>query len=113
MVGRRGGPVLRPVIAPWIGAHGVRTRGVTAAGVREWYAIHDLRPITMAQACLDGEDLGLRPPAASHEGCEGSKGRSGLLEKYADLSSARAASVLVLHEPHVLECSPDRARPEL
>ena len=59
--------LLRPVIAPWIGAHGVRTRGVTAAGVREWYAIHDLRPIAMAQACVDGEDLGL-PAAAEPAG---------------------------------------------
>jgi hypothetical protein len=40
---------------------------VTAAGVREWYAIHDLRPITMAHACLDGEDLGL-PAAAEPAG---------------------------------------------
>ncbi len=55
--------VLRPVIAPWIGARGVRTRGVTAAGVREWYAIHDLRLIATAQAWLDGEDLG--PPVAA------------------------------------------------
>jgi hypothetical protein len=59
--------VLRPVMAPWIGARGVRTRGVTAAGIREWYAIHDLRPIARAQAWLDGEDLGL-PAAAGPAG---------------------------------------------
>ena len=50
--------VLRPLVAPWIGAPGVRTRGVTAAGVREWYAIHDLRPIAVSRAWVDGEDLG-------------------------------------------------------
>ena len=50
--------VLRPLVAPWIGAPGIRTRGVTAAGVREWYAIHDLRPIAVARAWVDGQDLG-------------------------------------------------------
>jgi hypothetical protein len=50
--------LLRPLLAPWIGAAGVRTRGVTSAGVREWYAIHDLRPIVAAQAWVDGENLG-------------------------------------------------------
>ena len=49
---------LRPLVAPWIGAPGVRTRGVTAEGVREWYAIHDLRPIVVSRAWVDGEDLG-------------------------------------------------------
>jgi hypothetical protein len=50
--------LLRPLVAPWIGGIGVRTRGLTNAGVREWYAIHDLRPIVVAQAWVDGQDLG-------------------------------------------------------
>ena len=50
--------LLRPLIAPWIGGRGVRTRGVTAAGTREWYAIHDLRPLVRGRATVDGEDLG-------------------------------------------------------
>lgn len=50
--------LLRPLVAPWIGAPGVRTRGVTASGAREWYAIHDLRSIAVSRAWVDGEDLG-------------------------------------------------------
>jgi hypothetical protein len=50
--------LLRPLIAPWIGARGVRTRGVTSAGTREWYAIHDLRPVVRGRATVDGHDLG-------------------------------------------------------
>ena len=50
--------LLRPLIAPWIGARGVRTRGVTAAGTREWYAIHDLRPLVRGRATVDDDDLG-------------------------------------------------------
>ena len=50
--------VLLPLVAPLLDAPGVHTRGVTAAGVREWYAIHDLRPIAVSRAWVDGEDLG-------------------------------------------------------
>jgi hypothetical protein len=50
--------LLRPLVGPWIGARGVRTRGVTSSGVREWYAIHDLRPIAASRAWVDGAELG-------------------------------------------------------
>ncbi|MEU2392834.1 hypothetical protein [Streptomyces sp. NPDC007369] len=40
---------------------GVRTRGSSRPGCRQWYAACDLRRITAATASLDGTDLG--PPA--------------------------------------------------
>lgn len=49
--------VLRPLVQPLFGATGVRTTGVTAAGAREWYAIHALREAD-AEASIDGIDLG-------------------------------------------------------
>ena len=53
--------VLRPLVRPLFAATGVRTTGVTLAGAREWYAIHDLREAD-AEASIDGVDLGA--PAA-------------------------------------------------
>lgn len=42
--------------------HGIRTRGRTADGRREWYCAQDLRHIVSADARFDGHDLGeLRP----------------------------------------------------
>lgn len=42
--------------------HGVRTRGRTAAGRREWYCALDLRHVVSADARFEGVDLGeLRP----------------------------------------------------
>lgn len=42
--------------------HGIRTRGRTADGRREWYCAQDLRHIVSADARFDGVDLGeLRP----------------------------------------------------
>jgi hypothetical protein len=37
---------------------GVRTRGRTRDGRRQWYGARDLRPIVAADATLDGRDLG-------------------------------------------------------
>ncbi|MEU7555357.1 hypothetical protein AB0B01_23955 [Streptomyces sp. NPDC044571] len=37
---------------------GVRTRGSSRPGCRQWYAARDLRPITGAAASFDGVDLG-------------------------------------------------------
>jgi hypothetical protein len=52
---------LRPLVQPLFAAARVRTIGVTFAGAREWYAIHDLREAD-AEAAVDGVDLGA--PAA-------------------------------------------------
>jgi hypothetical protein len=45
---------------------GVRTRGRTRDGRRQWYGAHDLHPLIAADASLDGRDLGavgaVRPP---------------------------------------------------
>lgn len=41
---------------------GVRTRGSAGQGRREWYGVHDLRPVTAARASLAGEDLGPLAP---------------------------------------------------
>ncbi|WP_395727746.1 hypothetical protein [Nakamurella sp.] len=42
--------------------HGIRTRGRTTDGRREWYCAQDLRHIVAADARFDGHDLGeLRP----------------------------------------------------
>jgi hypothetical protein len=45
---------------------GVRTRGATRDGRRQWYGARDLHPIVAARATLDGHDLGasgpVRPP---------------------------------------------------
>ena len=47
------------------GARGVRLRGVTPGGAREWYRIDGYRPVVTARGSLGGEDLGpltdLRP----------------------------------------------------
>lgn len=53
--------LLRPVVGPLLGADGVRVRGTTRAGAREWYAIHDVRAAT-ASATIGGTPLG--PTAA-------------------------------------------------
>lgn len=37
---------------------GVRTRGRTAGGRREWYAAHDLRAVAAVRASWQGDDLG-------------------------------------------------------
>lgn len=37
---------------------GVRTRGSAGRGRREWYGVHDLRPVTAASARLAADDLG-------------------------------------------------------
>ncbi|MEU6894626.1 hypothetical protein ABZ934_22995 [Streptomyces sp. NPDC046557] len=41
---------------------GVRTRGSSRPGCRQWYAARDLRPIALATASLDGADLGPLAP---------------------------------------------------
>ena len=82
-VGRRSlvGWVLRAVPGPlarapwWVGLQdevarrllpGVRTRGGTRDGRRQWYGARDLHRIVAARATLDGRDLGalgpVRPP---------------------------------------------------
>jgi hypothetical protein len=47
---------------------GVRTRGRTRDGRRQWYGAHDLHPIIAASAALDGVDLGalcaVQPPVS-------------------------------------------------
>lgn len=53
--------LLRPVVRPLFAAADVRTTGVTLAGVREWYAIHDYRDAD-ASASVDGDDLGITAP---------------------------------------------------
>ncbi len=41
---------------------GVRTRGRTRDGRRQWYGAHDLHALVAAEATLSGRDLGpLRP----------------------------------------------------
>ncbi len=54
---------VRPLLQPLIAVAGVRTTGITRAGAREWYAIHDYRDADAA-ASIDGIDLG---PSAPHE----------------------------------------------
>jgi hypothetical protein len=82
-IGRRTllGWLLRVVPAPlartawWVGLldlparwllPGVRTRGRTRDGRRQWYGAHDLHPIIAADATLSGHDLGalraVQPP---------------------------------------------------
>lgn len=41
---------------------GVRTRGSSRPGYRQWYAARDLRPITAAVASFEGSDLGALAP---------------------------------------------------
>ncbi|MFE5811500.1 hypothetical protein [Streptomyces sp. NPDC056491] len=41
---------------------GVRTRGSSRPGWRQWYAARDLRPITSAAASFEGTDLGRLAP---------------------------------------------------
>jgi len=53
--------VARPLVGPWFAAGAVRTRGRTAGGAREWYAIHDFRAGT-ATASIDGLALGPTMP---------------------------------------------------
>jgi hypothetical protein len=53
----------RPLVGPLLGGGaGIRARGRTRAGAREWYAIHAFRA-AMARASLDGADLGPTVPA--------------------------------------------------
>lgn len=55
--------LLRPLVAPLIGGGGgIRARGRTRTGAREWYAIHAYRT-ARARATLDGADLGPAVPA--------------------------------------------------
>ena len=49
--------VLRPLVRPVFAAAHVRTSGLTLAGTRERYAIHDFRHAE-AHASIDGVDLG-------------------------------------------------------
>lgn len=54
--------VFRPFVAPLLGgAGGIHSRGVTRAGARQWYGIHDLVP-ARARATVDGRDLGAPEP---------------------------------------------------
>lgn len=47
------------LLGPALGPMGsVRTRGRTADGAREWYAVHDFLPATRVHGSIDGEDLG-------------------------------------------------------
>ncbi|MFE9404996.1 hypothetical protein ACFYNY_25225 [Streptomyces sp. NPDC006530] len=43
---------------------GVRTRGSSRPGCRQWYAAGDLRPIVTVRARLDGNDLGPLAPVS-------------------------------------------------
>jgi len=55
--------VARPLVAPLLGGGtGIRARGRTRAGSREWYAIHAFRLAT-ARAAIAGVDLGEAVPA--------------------------------------------------
>jgi hypothetical protein len=49
------GPLGRVLIG---GAEGVRMRGTTPSGVREWYRIDGYRPIVAARGSLGGRELG-------------------------------------------------------
>ena len=55
--------VFRPIVAPLLGGGvgGIHARGVTRAGARQWYGIHDLLP-ARARATVDGRDLGAPEP---------------------------------------------------
>jgi len=53
--------LLRPIVRPLFAAGGVRSTGVTLAGTREWYAIHDFRAAE-ASASIGGSDLGHPAP---------------------------------------------------
>jgi hypothetical protein len=51
--------LLRPLAAPLIGGSGgVRVRGRTAEGAREWYVLEDHRPVVAGSGCADGEHWG-------------------------------------------------------
>ena len=56
--------MLRPLVRPLFAAADVRTSGVTLAGARERYAIHDFRHAE-ANASVDGVDLGPTAPCAA------------------------------------------------
>jgi hypothetical protein len=56
--------VLRPLVRPLFAAAHVRTSGLTLAGTRERYAIHDFRHAE-ANASVDGVDLGPTTPCAA------------------------------------------------
>ncbi len=51
----------RPLLQPLITVTGVHTTGITFAGAREWYAIHDYRDAD-ADASIAGADLGPSAP---------------------------------------------------
>lgn len=60
--------VFRPLVAPLLGGgSGIHARGVTRAGARQWYAIHDLR-WARARAVVDGSDLGEAVPPSWEAG---------------------------------------------
>jgi hypothetical protein len=51
--------MLRPLVRPLIGgAGGVRVRGRTVAGAREWYVLEDHRPVTSGSGTAGSQDLG-------------------------------------------------------
>ena len=56
--------VLRPLVGRLVlkGAAGVRARGRSTSGVREWYRIDAYRPVTSAHGSIDGRDLGPMAP---------------------------------------------------
>jgi hypothetical protein len=51
---------LRRIVGRFVlkGAKGVRSYGKTRTGLREWYRIHEYRPIVEGRAFLDGCNLG-------------------------------------------------------
>jgi hypothetical protein len=54
---------LRPIVSPLLGGGaGIRARGRTRLGAREWYGIHAMRT-ARASARMDGRDLGPAVPA--------------------------------------------------
>ena len=52
--------VLRPLVGRFVigGAEGVRMRGTTPSGAREWYRIDGYRPVVAATGAVRGDDLG-------------------------------------------------------
>ena len=77
---------LRPLVTPLLGGGaGIRARGRTNAGAREWYAIHAYRSAT-ARAWLEGVDLGHAVP--------GRAGRFGFSEFPPTPAAVRVTSMI-------------------
>jgi hypothetical protein len=77
---------LRPLLGPALGASAdVRTTGVTLAGVREWYAIHDAWP---ARATFRVRDRDAGPPDA-----RAGRGAFGFSEFLAEPAIVRVTSM--------------------